>query len=50
MVDAQLAFAKEKRLGADLLNEEEKTLIEKARKLQDIAISVDSFSEKEYFR
>jgi len=50
MVDAQLAFAKEKRLGADLLNEEEKALIERARKLQDIAISVDSFSEKEYFR
>ncbi|EDZ62079.1 acyl-coenzyme A dehydrogenase [Sulfurimonas gotlandica GD1] len=48
MINAQQALAKEKKLGTDALSEAEKTLIDLARYMQDIAVSVDSFTQKEY--
>jgi acyl-CoA dehydrogenase len=50
MLNAQEALVKEKKLGRDSLSEDEKALIKLAREMQDIAISVDSFTKEEYFR
>jgi acyl-CoA dehydrogenase len=48
MISAQQALVKEKKLGTDALSEAEKTLIDLARYMQDIAVSVDSFTQEEY--
>jgi acyl-CoA dehydrogenase len=50
IINAQEAFAKEKKLGKDSLSEDEKVLTDLAREMQDIVVSVDSFSKEEYFR
>ena len=50
MINAQKSLAKEKRLGRDSLSEDEKALVKLAREMQDIVVSVDSFTKEEYFR
>jgi acyl-CoA dehydrogenase len=50
MINAQESLAKEKKLGIDSLSEDEKALIKLAREMQDIVVSVDSFTKEEYFR
>jgi acyl-CoA dehydrogenase len=50
MQEAKQAISKLKTSGEQALDENEKLLIKKAKKLQREIIEVDSFSHKEYFR
>lgn len=50
MREAKEAFSHRKKSGAQALDEDEKTLIERAKELQRGIIGVDSFSHEEYFR
>jgi acyl-CoA dehydrogenase len=48
MLEAQSAFAKVKTSGYESLGQEEKTLFEKAKTLQEEVVAVDSFTQEEY--
>lgn len=50
MQEAKAALSKLKHLGDAALDENEKTLIKQARRLQADIIAVDSYSQEEYFR
>ncbi len=50
MLDAKQAFARRKTAGEEVLEENEKALINQAVKLQREIIAVDSYSHGEYFR
>ena len=50
MLEAQQAVSKLKHSGEQALDETEKDLIKRARKLQNDVVAVDSFNHDEYFR
>jgi acyl-CoA dehydrogenase len=50
MQDAKQAFARRKTEGEEALEDNERQLIDRARKLQQNIIAVDSYSREEYFR
>ncbi len=50
MQDAKQALAKRKTSGEQALDEQEKALVQMARKRQRAVIAVDTFSHEEYFR